>query len=171
MARGNGSGRSRGDITETVQKHDQEYKEKTEALERDAEDHRVESDTLEGVEAGGTIEGMEEVTASLQEAKETTEQEFADDGTALEQSQGEGEEFEGELHESAESNEADLQRIGDARQQVHSDSATSRIERAESETREDIEFLQGEEERSRQSRESSQQQHEQLKQIVHGTGG
>ncbi|MCO6438484.1 MAG: hypothetical protein J5J06_15445 [Phycisphaerae bacterium] len=171
MARGNRNSRSRGDITETVEKHDQEYKEKTEALERDAEDHRVESEVIDGMEAGGTSEGVEEVTASLQEAKETTEQEFADDGAALEQAQGEGEEFEGELKERTESDEGDLQKIGDARQQVHSDSATSRIEQAESETREDIEFLQGEEERSRQSRENAQQQHEQLKQIVQGTGG
>ena len=171
MARGNRSSRGRGDITQTVEGHDQDYKEKTDALEHDAEDHRVECDAIEDMEGIGTEEGMEAVTGSLHEAKATSEQEFSDDGAALEQAQGEGEEFEGELNERTESNQADLQRIGDASQQVHSDSATTRIEQAESQTREDIEFLRGEEERSRQSRESAQHQHEQLKQVVHGTGG
>ena len=78
MARGSRSSRGRGDITQTVEGHDQDYKEKTDALERDAEDHRVECDAIEGMEGIGTEEGMEDVTESLQEAKETTEQEFTD---------------------------------------------------------------------------------------------
>lgn len=171
MARSNRSRRTRGEISQTVQERDQEYNEKTDALERDAEDHRVECDATESMEAAGTEEGMEAVTESLQEAKATTEQEFAEDGAALEQAQGEGAEFEGELNERTESNEADVQRFGDSRQQVHSDSASSRIEQAESQTLEDSEFLRGEEEQTRQARERAQEQHERLKQALHGTGG
>ena len=170
MAKSNRGSRSRGEITQSVDQRKGEYEEKTDALKHDAEDVGTEREAIEGMEGLGTIEGMEAVTESLREAEATSQREFADDGGVLEQSQREGQELEGELDERAESTDKDLREISEARGEVHSDAAAGPIERAEAQTREDIEFLRGEEERGRESREKAEQEHEQLKQIVHGKG-
>ena len=171
MARGTHDRRSRGEIKQTVDRRKQEYGEKTDSLKHDADDIGIEHSAFEEMEAIGTEEGMEEVTACLHEAEDTSVKEFAEDGNALQEAQQEGQEFEGELNERAHATEGDRQKIGDARQQMHGDNAATRVEQAENQTREDIEFLRGEEERGRESRETAEQEHEQLKQIVHGSGG
>ena len=161
---------TRGDITHDIAHRDEEYQEKTDALQRDTDDITTERETIEDIEADGTAEVMEAVATTLKEAEDISTQEFADNENALEHVQGEGQEFESELNDRAETTENDRGRVAAAGQKVHGDAATARIQHAESQLQEDIEFLRAEEERARQSRERSVAEREVLRDIVSGKG-
>lgn len=165
-----GGARSRSDITSCREERDQDYSTKTDQLKEIKEDVQTERETIEGMDGLGTMEGMEAVTESLREAENVSQEEFSQEGEALNESQSEGKEFEDELQERTDSNSADMTKIEQTRQSVKSEAAGSSVERAAEQTREDIEFLRGEEEQAREAREASEQEYAQLSQIVSGSG-
>lgn len=172
MPRNMHEGRSRGEITETVDGRKREYQEKTDALGQAAKDIGIEREVIKDMEQSvGTLDGVEGALISMRGAETASEGEFTDGGAALEKAQSEGEELEGELRERTDSTTGDAERIGQARGQLTSDASRCLMERAETQTREDIEFLRGEEERARESREATEPEYDQLRQVVFGNGG
>jgi hypothetical protein len=171
MPRNNRSDLSRSDITNTADRLDQGYKEKTGELDRTKQDYEVEIVTIEGMGMLGTLEGMQAVVASLETARDTSVKEFEEQTDAFEGVKAEGQELEGELQERTESVTADLEKLGQARSEVNSRAAGSSVERAESQLQEDREFLSSEDKRERESREAAEELVRQLRQVVLGTGG
>lgn len=171
MPRNHRSDRSRSDITNTADRLDQGYKEKTRELDLTKQDYEIEIVTIEGMEMGGTSEGMQEVIISIGEAKNTSVKEFEEQSDAFEGVKAEGQELEGELQERTESVTADLEKLGQAQSELNSRAAGSSVERAESQLQEDREFLSSEDKRERESREAAEELVKQLSQIVLGTGG
>ena len=168
----NHESRSRGEIAETVENRQREYREKTYALQGEKEDIRIEREAIEMIEqAFGTLEGRESVLTPLREAEMNSQEEFTENGAALEQAQSQGRELEGELQERSDSMTAEAEHLGQAGGQVTSDASRSMLERAEAQAREDVEFLHGEEEKARESREAGEQEYNQLRQIVFEAGG
>lgn len=171
MPRTKRTARGRSDIAGTVDRLQHEYKEKTEALTDTKEDVSIERDTIDGMEMDGTIEGVEAVKDSLRQAEDTSKKEFTEQADALTESLTEGTEFETEIQERSDATAADMEKVGEARSELHSGAAGASAERAESQLQEDREFLRGEDQRERESREAAAQECQQLTQIVFGAGG
>ena len=130
MPKNSRDSRARGDITAARESRDQDYKEKTEHLTESTEDIRTEREAIEGMEAIGTMEGMEQTMDSLREAETVSEEEFTREGEALGESQSEGKEHEGELQERSDATAADKERVGQARDTVKGDAASAATERS-----------------------------------------
>jgi hypothetical protein len=149
--------RTRSDVTKTVDDRSAELKEKTDVAGQHADDVATERETLEGVDLSGTQEAADALKDSLESAQEVSAREFTEEGESLEQVQREGEEFEQELRERSDATTGDVQKVSDAREQLHSQEASEELEKARQEAERDIEFLNEQEQRARDAREESRQ--------------
>ena len=134
--------------------------EKADDVEETVEDTELERETLESLELDGTAEAAEEVEQAIEGAQSESIQEFDTESGQLEEVHSETEEHEEDLQERSDATSSDLGKISDASGKIHSDSASSElIEAKESDVR-DIEFLDGEFEKSQDARKQSQRLHE-----------
>ena len=161
---------SRSDVTKTVDDRKTEFDEKTDALEKHADDAETERETLESLDLTGTSDAAEAVEQAVEAAQETSVREFEEDGEALEKVQSEGEEFEGELRERTDAASSDMDKIADGENRLHSDEAKNELEKAKMETQRDIEFLDEQEREAQEARQESERLHNEQRARIQAAG-
>ncbi|MCO6438546.1 MAG: hypothetical protein J5J06_15755 [Phycisphaerae bacterium] len=161
---------TRSDLTRTVDDRKTEFDEKTDALEKHADDVETERETLESLDLTGTSDAAEAVEQAVEAAQETSVREFEEDGETLEQVQNEGEEFEKELHERSDAASSDMGKIADGENRLHSDEAKSELEKAKMETQRDIELLDEHEREAQEARQESERLHEEQRARIQAAG-
>lgn len=159
MAR-RGDAPKQSEITEKVEKHENDMHEKTEDVEKTVEDVETVRQTLEELDFGGTAEGGEAVEQSIEGAENVSVGEFDSESSALEELEHESEEHEGELQERNDTTTADLGKISDASGRIHSDAANSELIAAKESALRDIEFLSDQAQRAQEAREETQHIHD-----------
>jgi len=150
---------TRSEVTEKVEKHQDDMNDKAEDVEETVSDIETVRDTLDSLDLGGTSEGADEVEGAIEGAEDVGVSEFEEESQELEQIQGETEEHEGELGERSGTTSSDMEKISDASSQIHSDAAGSELAKAEDNARNDIEFLDDQADRAQSAREESQRLH------------
>jgi hypothetical protein len=149
----------RGKVTEQVESKQTDMRERANQIEEHVADTETARETLEQLE-GGTQDGADEVTQSVEAAREVSVGEFEQDSEELERVHSESQEFEGELREHADDATSDVEKISDASGQIHSESVGQELGRAREAAERDVEFLKEHEERAVEAREESQRVHE-----------
>ena len=79
-------------------------------------------------------------------------------------------EHEQELQERTDSSESDLEKVSDATDQIATDQTKEELERAKTEIRDDIEFIDEQHQASREAREENELLQQQHRGRVHGEG-
>ena len=156
---------TRSEVTGKVEESKHEMAEKIEDLDVIAKDSETVADTLD---FSGTTEGTSEVEGAIEQASEVTIEKFNEEDDALEQVQGETEEYEGELKERTDSSESDSEKISEAIGQITTEETKGELQQAESEIRDDIEFLNSENEAARIAREETEQLQQENRSRVQG---
>lgn len=157
MARRKSDVPARSEVETTVEGHRTDMQEKGEEIEETVSDVEVEGQTLDEIELGGTAEGADEVEQSIEHAQEVSVGEFEEESREVEEVQQETEDYEGELHERADTTTSDADRISEASGQIHSDAPRNEVEAAKEAAEQDVEFLTEHEQAAQEAREESQQ--------------
>ena len=166
MARRKGDRRSRGEITEKVEKHRTDMHEKGDQIAKSVSDVEVERQTRDQLDLGGTAEAAEAIEQALDATEDTSVKEFDAESQALDQVCNEAEGHEAELRERSDAAGADLDKLSDAGGRLHGDSASRELTKAREEDQRDIEFLKEQEAHAREAREESKRLHEEHQQRV-----
>ena len=160
---------TRGEVSDTVDKHGEELEKKTEELDVIATDTETVRDTLEALEPGsGTMEGVDEVVQSINEAEDVTVEIFEEEDENLEQRQAESQDYQTDLEGRQEASESDRNKIVDAANQIETKQTVEELEKAEAATSEDIEFLNDEINKANEAREESEELQRHHRDRVHG---
>jgi len=158
--------RTRNEVTDTVDKGQEEMKERAEDLEQVSSDVETVRRTLDELDLAGTTEGADQVTESIHEAEEVTKEEFDRQDNELEQVEEQSHEFESELQEGRDSTYTDLGKISDAGAQIKTDQTQNELNEAKAMAQADIEFLQEHVKRASESREESTSTRQRLEAII-----
>jgi hypothetical protein len=160
---------TRGEVSETVNKHGEDLEKKTEELDVIASDTEVVRDTLASLEPGsGTQEGVDEVVQSINDAEDVTVEIFEEEDENLEQQQAESEEYQTDLEGREEASESDRNKITDASSRVETQATVDELANAEAAVSEDIDFLDEEIDKADEAREESEKLQSQHQNRVHG---
>jgi hypothetical protein len=152
---------SRSEVTDTVEKHKGDMSEKVDELEIIAQDKETVTSTLESLDLSGTTEGSDAVEEAIEQAENATVEVFEGEDAELEAIQSDTEEYEGQLQERTDSNEADLEKIADAANKIETQETVGELEKAKDATSSDMEFLQEQNEAAQQAREETDRLQEQ----------
>jgi len=147
--------RSRSEITEQVETHDQDMNEKNEELDVIADDNEVVHETLETLSGDGTTEGTEQIEQSIQAASDATNDDFDGSESELEGLEQETENTQSEIQEMEQSSESDQDKINGALEKLQRDAARSGLDSAEKSVQEDIDYLNAEDDRADQAIEAA----------------
>ncbi len=158
--------RSRGEITENIEKTQAEVQEKTEMIEEKVSDVEMESQTIENLELNGTSEGAETVGQDIEQAQDISVEEFTEQNNQLEQLHEEAEQNETELAEKAESVSGDIETLSEASEKIHSETARERFNEADRSAQEDMDFLNEHKQKLEQIRQDSINEQNQQEQRV-----
>jgi chromosome segregation ATPase len=139
--------RSRNEITEEIEKHDQDMNEKNEELDEIADDNQVVHETLETL-SGSTCEGTEQAEQCIQAASDATIEDFDSSEGELEGLEQETENTRNEIQEMEKNAESDHEKIDGALEKLQREAARSGLEGAEASVQEDIDFLNKEDDRA-----------------------
>jgi len=148
---------TRGEVTEKVEKNNDQMEEKVEELDTIATDTETVRETLENLDFSGTAEGTDAVEAAIENAEDTSVEIFEGEDENLEEIQADAEEYEGELHERSDLSESDFDKASEATDQIAMESTKAELERARSEIRDDIDFLNEQNETAQEIREENEQ--------------
>ena len=161
---------TRGEVSDTVNTHGEELEKKTEELDVIATDTETVRDTLETLEPGsGTMEGVDEVVDSINEAEDVTVEIFQEEDENLEQRQAESQDYQTDLETRQEASESDRNKIVDAASQIETTQTVTELEKAEAATSEDIEFLENEIDKADEARRESENLQFRHRDRVHGS--
>jgi len=160
---------TRGEVSDTVGKHGEDMEKKTEELDVIASDTEVVRDTLASLEPGsGTMEGVDEVVNSINDAEDVTVEIFEEEDEHLEQEQAESEEYQTDLEGREEASESDRNKINDAGSRVETKATVDELANAEAAVSEDIDFFNEEIDKADEAREESEKLQQQHRGRVHG---
>jgi len=160
---------TRGEVSDTVNKHGENLEKKTEELDVIASDTEVVRDTLASLEPGsGTMEGVDEVVQSINDAEDVTVEIFEEEDENLEQEQAESEEYQTDLEGREDASESDRNKITDASSRVETKATVDELANAEVAVSEDIDFLNEEIDKTEEAREESEKLQSQHRNRVHG---
>ena len=160
---------TRGEVTETVDKHGEDLEKKTEELDVIATDTEAVRDTLDALEPGsGTMEGVDEVVHSINEAEDVTVEIFEEEDENLEQQQAESQDYQTDLETREEASESDRGKITDAGSQIETKATVDELANAEAAVSEDIEFLNEEIDKADEAKEESENLQIRHRDRVHG---
>lgn len=160
---------TRGEVTETVDKHGEKLEEKTDDLDVIATDTETVRDTLDALEPGsGTLEGVDEVVQSINDAEDVTVEIFEEEDENLEQRQAESQDYQTEIEGREEASESDRNKIVDASSRIETQATVDELANAEAATSEDIEFLNEEIDKANEAREESENLQSRHRDRVHG---
>jgi len=147
---------SRHDVEEKIDNTSDAMKEKETDMEQTVSDIETIRGTLESLDFSGTMEGSEEVEASINQADDVTVDEFDRQDGEVDDLQKESTEHEGELQERTEAGETDLGKLSDASGQIETPEAINELVQAKEGALRDIEFLKGQDDRAREAREENE---------------
>lgn len=147
---------SRQEVTDTVDKRQSEFEEKTEDLGKDADDVETTWEAIREVDLEGTSEAAEAVEHALEDAERISEEQFEEDSEQLDRAQDESREHEQELQERSDGTEKDLGKIGELSSEIKRDRASREWIEAKEELVRDKEFLDEQEQRERDGREETE---------------
>ena len=151
---------SRSEVSDTLERHQEDAQEKTDQIEETVSDTETEREVLEGLELAGTEEAGEQVEMDIEQAQDASIGEFEGESHELEQIHVETQEFEGEMQERSDSSTADAEKVSDGISQLNRDSAKSQLEKSRDSLQEDIDFLDDYEQRAQEARQESQRVNE-----------
>ena len=161
---------TRGEVTDSVQKHGDEMTEKGGEMDITTSDVEVTRETMESLDLGGTVEGADEVESSIQEAEDVTVDIFEEQDAELEDIQSDTEEDEQELRERSDTSESDLGKVSDASGRIETHETVSELVKTKEGLLRDIEFLDENADRDREAREESERIQQELENRVRGGG-
>ena len=160
---------TRGEVTETVDKHGEKLEEKTDDIDVIATDTETVRDTLDALEPGsGTMEGVDEVVNSINEAEDVTVDIFQEEDENLEQRQAESQDYQTDIESRQEASESDRGKITDAGSRVETQATIEELANTEAAVSEDIEFLNEEIDKADEAREESENLQSRHQDRVHG---
>jgi len=160
---------TRGEVTETVDKHGEKLEEKTDDLDVIATDTETVRDTLDALEPGsGTMEGVQEVVRLIDEAEDVSVEIFKEEDENLEQRQAESQDYQTDIEGREEASESDRNQIVDAASQIETKQTIEELEKAEAATSEDIDFMNEEIDKAEGAREESENLQSRHRDRVHG---
>ena len=160
---------TRGEVSDTVDKHGEDMEKKTEELDVIASDTEVVRDTLASLEPGsGTMEGVDEVVRFIDEAEDVTVEIFEEEDENLEQRQAESQDYQTDIETREEASESDRGKITDAGSRVETQATVDELAKAEAAVSEDIEFLNEEIDKADEAREESENLQSRHQDRVHG---
>ena len=162
---------TRGEVTEKVEKHGTDMREKMDEIEETVEDVETVRQTLEELDLGGTSEGSDAVEQAVEGAEDVSVEEFDEESGELEEIQRETEEHEDELDERSDTASSDLGKISDASGRIESDATNGKLVEAKESAIREIEFLSEQAQRARDAREESRRAHEERQGRVQSRGG
>lgn len=162
---------TRGEVTERVEKNKEDMTEKVEELDTIATDTETVRETLENLDFDGTVEGVDAVEAAVEQAEDVTVEIFDGEDQSLEEIQSEAEEHEGELEGRSDSSESDYEKVSEATDQVATADTMEELGRAKAEIRDDIDFLNEQNETAKEAHEESERLQQAHRDRVHGGGG
>lgn len=151
---------TRGEVTEQVEKHQEDLREKADDVEETVADVGTVRQTLDALELAGTSEAGDAVEQSIEGAEGVSTNEFNQESQELDQIEGETEEHEEELGERSDTTSSDLGKISDASGRINSDAANGELVKAKEAAMRDIEFLGDQAKRAQEAREESRRLHE-----------
>lgn len=153
---------SRSEVTEKVDRHRDELREKSDEMEDTVSDIETVRETLESLDLGGSAEAADSIEQSVEGAEDVSVGEFEEEATELDRTQGETEEHESELGERSDVTSRDLGKLSDASGRLHSDAADRELIAAKESALMDIEFLSDHARRAQDAREESQRLEDEL---------
>ena len=136
-----GNSISRGEVTETLQKHEQDMSGEAENLDVIANDVETVRGTLESLDGDGTQEGVDAVNDAIEQAEDVTVEVFEKEDEQLDEIQGQSEGYQEGLRGRSETAESDLGRISDASGQLETAESVEKLEDAKTAAKEDVDFL------------------------------
>jgi len=157
---------TRGEVSESVKKHQADMVRKEEDLGVLATDTETVRSTLDSLDFGGTSEGVDAVQGAIEEAENVTVEIFEREDEVLEDIQRDSEDYQNDLQGRAETAEMDLGRISDASGRVETQETVSRLADAKNAVMEDRDFLRDEVERSDEARNESDRMQKELQDRV-----
>ena len=147
---------TRNELTETIEKQEDDMSEKAEELETTVSDVETVRDTLDSLDFGGTAEGADEVETSIENAEDVTVEVFERQDEGLEEIQGDVEDYESELQGRHGSSESDLGKLSDASGHVETQETVNELVNSKEGLLRDIEFLSGQTDRAKEARDESE---------------
>ena len=150
-------GLARGAVSDTVEKNENDMREKEEIIGEVVEDIEIVRQTLEELKYGGTSEGADDVRQNILAAESSAVEVFETEDEGLEEIHKESGEFADELQEREETVEADRERVSEATGRVRTQEALDMLARAQEAAEQDIDFLDKHLERANQAYEESEQ--------------
>ena len=166
-----GKGKSRGEITDTVDRSGQDMDDKLGDLDKISADVLKLRETVAALEFGGTDEGNDMVEDSFEEAEAVTVDVFDNEDDQLDSIQAENKDHQEEIQELSDSDESDLSKVSDASSQIETDQTACSMIPIKEQLLRDIDFIVGEVGRARDSREESENTQQDYRGQVHSGGG
>lgn len=157
---------TRSEVTDTVQKHEDDMTEKVEDIDIVATDAETVDETLENLDFEGTAEGTEAIESAMEEAEDVTVEIFEEEDENLEEMQSDAEDYQDELQERTDSSEEDLGEIVDASGQIETQETIDKLVEAKSAVLEDIDFLNEEIEHAEEAIEETENQQQEHRRRV-----
>ena len=162
---------TRGEVTEKVKENTEKMEEGVEKLDTVASDTETTRETLESLDFSGTAEGTDFIEEAIEKAEDLTVDIFDGQDEELDEFiDSEVKEHEQELQERTDSSESDFEKVSDAVDQIATDQTKDELERANTEIRDDIEFIDEQQQASQESREENETLQQQHRNRVHGGG-
>jgi uncharacterized phage infection (PIP) family protein YhgE len=169
--RRSGKAIGRSEVTERLDTHREDAKEKADQLEEPVTDSETERNVRDAVELSGTDEGAEQFEQHMEQAQEASQSEFDEESQDLEEVHEQIQEYEGEMHERSDSAAADADRVEEGLGKLNRDAARGQLEGARDSLQSDIEFLNDYEQRAQEAREESQRLHEEQHRRIEAARG
>ena len=146
---------TRDELKERVETSREDMEKKEVDLDRIVSDLETARRTIEQLDFGGTKEGVEELEKAIERAEDVTVEVFGQEDEELERIQSDNKEFEGEVQDSHNSSESDLQKVSDVSAGIETQETANELEKAKTTILEDMDFLSEQIRRARDSRENS----------------
>ena len=159
MGRKRGDCASRGELTDKGDRAKQDMRDQEGEMDKTVCDVETVRETLDALEFGGTSEGADAVEMSVKGAEGVTENVFDSQDGELDRIQAEGEDFEGDLGERTDRDNADLDKLSDASSRMETQETVTEFLKAKDAALDDLDVLKemiGEAQDARQESENTQ---------------
>ena len=157
---------TRSEVTDTVQKHEDDMTEKVEDIDIVATDAETVDETLENLDFEGTAEGTEAIESAMEEAEDVTVEIFEEEDENLEEMQTDAKDYQDGLQERTDSSEKNLGEIVNASGQIETQETIDKLVEAKSAVLEDIDFLNEEIEHAEEAIEETENQQQEHRRRV-----
>ena len=162
---------SEAQVIQTVDQKHEQFDERTEQLNDDAQDAETTRQTNDSLDLTATTETADAVEQAMDGAQETIAQDFSDDSEKLDMVQDESQEYEGQLNDMGDSVDRDLSKVSDASSRLNSERAQNEYLQVKETLVRGKEFLDEQENRAQDARENSERQQQELQDRLNAARG